>query len=137
MQTFLPYADLVESARCLDSRRLGKQRVEAMQILNILNGHQRSKGWINHPAVRMWDGCAPALGAYMNATIDEWVRRGYRNNMVKVFVPVIQYPWWFGVHEFHSSHRARLLDKQPEWYGRFGWSEAPSKTYWWPTHHGG
>ncbi|MDQ1681515.1 MAG: hypothetical protein QOH99_56, partial [Frankiaceae bacterium] len=33
MQTFLPYADFGASARVLDDRRLGKQRVETLQIL--------------------------------------------------------------------------------------------------------
>jgi len=33
MQTFLPYPDLRDSVACLDNKRLGKQRVEAMQIL--------------------------------------------------------------------------------------------------------
>ena len=33
MQTFLPYPDFARSARCLDNRRLGKQRVESYQIL--------------------------------------------------------------------------------------------------------
>jgi Pyrimidine dimer DNA glycosylase len=36
MQTFLPYPDFVACARVLDSRRLGKQRVEALQILRAL-----------------------------------------------------------------------------------------------------
>jgi len=35
MQTFLPFPDFAESAKCLDNRRLGKQRVEAKQILRI------------------------------------------------------------------------------------------------------
>ena len=34
MQTFLPYADFKRSAESLDNKRLGKQRVEAMQIYN-------------------------------------------------------------------------------------------------------
>ena len=36
MQTFLPYPDIEKSLNSLDSKRLGKQRVEAYQILNIL-----------------------------------------------------------------------------------------------------
>ncbi len=35
MQTFLPYQDFTETAKCLDYRRLGKQRVEAKRILKI------------------------------------------------------------------------------------------------------
>jgi hypothetical protein len=36
MQTFLPYRDFKQSFRILDWRRLGKQRVEAHQILNVI-----------------------------------------------------------------------------------------------------
>lgn len=35
MQTFLPYANFEASAKVLDYKRLGKQRVEAKQILEI------------------------------------------------------------------------------------------------------
>ena len=33
MQTFLPYADFLASAKALDQKRLGKQRVETIQVL--------------------------------------------------------------------------------------------------------
>ena len=36
MQTFLPYPDFAASAAALDDRRLGKQRVEALQVLRAL-----------------------------------------------------------------------------------------------------
>ena len=36
MQTFLPYPSFEQSARVLDNRRLGKQRVECLQILQAL-----------------------------------------------------------------------------------------------------
>ena len=36
MQTFLPYPNFADSLDCLDYRRLGKQRVEAFQIINAL-----------------------------------------------------------------------------------------------------
>lgn len=36
VNTFLPYPDFVKVAKLLDYRRLGKQRVEAKQIINIL-----------------------------------------------------------------------------------------------------
>lgn len=36
MQTFLPYPSAERSARVLDNRRLGKQRVECLQILAVL-----------------------------------------------------------------------------------------------------
>ena len=59
MQTFLPYESFAESAKVLDWRRLGKQRVEGMQIIKAITGEKRLdgkpyKGWINHPASVMW-----------------------------------------------------------------------------------
>ena len=59
MQTFLPYPDFKQSAACLDYRRLGKQRVEGVQILKAILGEKSLndkpyKGWLNHPATLMW-----------------------------------------------------------------------------------
>jgi hypothetical protein len=47
VQTFLPYPDFAESAQVLDQARLGKQRVEALQVLRAvtLPGY----GWQSHP----------------------------------------------------------------------------------------
>lgn len=36
MQTFLPYPDFCGTALVLDRKRLGKQRVEALQVLRGL-----------------------------------------------------------------------------------------------------
>ena len=49
MQTFLPYASFIKSAQCLDDKRLGKQRVECLQILKAIK--DVNYGWRNHPAV--------------------------------------------------------------------------------------
>ena len=38
MQTFLPHPEFDESAACLDYKRLGKQRLEAKTIIDILDG---------------------------------------------------------------------------------------------------
>src|SRR4051812_49729457 len=74
MQTFLPYPDFAESAAALDSKRLGKQRVEALQVLRALT--RPAYGWKRHPAVRMWAGCAEGVGAYGVAVCLEWISRG-------------------------------------------------------------
>lgn len=133
MQTFLPVADFVESARILDWRRLGKQRVEAFQILNILRGKTQKTGWRNHPAVKMWEGYDIALGFYMNAMIDEWVRRGYKNTMERAVANVAWNPPWINSPEFHASHRSNLLRKDPVFYGKYGWKESPDLPYIWPV----
>ncbi len=74
MQTFLPFADFAASARALDDRRLGKQRVEALQIVRALT--RETYGWQHHPAVRMWRGYEEALGSYGIVVCREWRRRG-------------------------------------------------------------
>ena len=79
MQTFLPVSDFAASARILDDARLGKQRVEAYQIIRTLDGV--TKGWRNHPAVRMWRGYEPALIEYSLVICAEWDRRGYADTV--------------------------------------------------------
>jgi len=132
MQTFLPYPDFAASMKVLDYRRLGKQRVEAYQILKaIYNGGS----WINHPATKMWIGYEDALVLYMNAAIDEWVNRGYKNNMVKGIIHVAELPLWVGNEEFHASHRSNLLRKDYEYYTQFGWTETEDMPYVWPVQN--
>tara|TARA_R110002020_G_scaffold106942_11_gene248667 strand:- start:331 stop:765 length:435 start_codon:yes stop_codon:yes gene_type:complete len=138
LQTFLPYSDLSLSAACLDDKRLGKQRVEAMQIHNVVSGKRTGGGWLNHPAVLMWRGYADALAFYHNVIIDEWVRRGFRNNMEYLPLPSgeIIFPEWFGDERVHSSHRSNLLRKDEGWYGQFGWGESSDLEYFWPVRKG-
>jgi hypothetical protein len=129
MQTFLPYSSFIKTANCLDYRRLGKQRVEARQILTSL----RNGGvWRNHPAVRMWAGYEFALTVYSNVMIEEWVRRGYNNTMPIILVLDYVLPSWFGDERLHASHRSNLLRKDPKYYGQFGWVENPDLPYHWP-----
>ena len=132
MQTFLPLPDMYESVSVLDDKRLGKQRVEALQILNTLEG--RSQGWRHHPAVKMWRGHEDALRKYHNLCIREWEYRGFRNNMpfMEEVGGVASLPSWFGVEKFHASHRSNLLRKDPDFYGWFGWSEPNDLPYCWP-----
>jgi hypothetical protein len=131
VQTFLPYPDFDQTARCLDDRRLGKQRVEAMQVLNALRTPHNP--WRRHPVVRMWAGYDDALGAYMNACIIEWVRRGFTNNMPLADVPLSPaLPPWLGDERLHASHRASLRRKLPDYYEAFGWGDDVCLPYFWP-----
>jgi hypothetical protein len=132
MQTFLPYPSFIESVRVLDYRRLGKQRVEAFQILKALNDPEY--GWQNHPAVRMWRGHMDALKIYYNYCIDEWVRRGYKNTMQKrQDIQLKPVPPWFGDEAFHAAHRSNLLRKDEKFYRQYGWTEPTTLPYIWPT----
>lgn len=131
MQTFLPLPDVIQSVRCLDRQRLGKQRVEAFQIISTLLG--LSSGWRSHPAVLMWRGYTGYLRVYYNVCLREWSNRGYRNIKLKpMLMTVAAAPPWLGDPAFHASHRSNLLRKLPEWYAQFGWSEPPNLPYVWP-----
>lgn len=135
MQTFLPYPDIEKSMKVLDSRRLGKQRVEAFQILNIILNRTKTKGWRIHPAVKMWKGRANALKFYFNLAVREWISRGYNNNMnLEKIRGKTVFPNWFGNKKFHSAHKSNLLRKDKEYYSQFNWKEKDNLDYFWPTN---
>jgi hypothetical protein len=135
VNTFLPYSDFRRSAESLDRLRLGKQRCEAMQILSTIR-NPNAKGWRNHPVVNMWRGYESALMFYFNCVVNEWVKRGYKNNMplCEVDEEKIEMPWWMDNKDFHMSHQASLVRKFPEFYSSmFDVSdEQMSKGYVWP-----
>ena len=139
MQTFVPYgANFDMNAQVLDRQRLGKQRVEAWQILNAIRG--LSKGWINHPATIMWRQHPEALAHYGVAICDEWISRGYKDTMRERFVALtdrslfwVDIPIWLNQQDVMASRRSNLLRKDGLWYGQFGWTESPDLEYVWPV----
>jgi hypothetical protein len=134
MQTFLPYLDPWQTAKVLDRKRLGKQRVEGKQILNILTGLSDNP-WKSHPAVRMWRGFETLLKYYVNIMMLEWTSRGYENNMVPYNIEGMwkAYPLWINDKRLFYSHRANLIRKLPEHYREL-WPEVdPNTPYWWPV----
>jgi hypothetical protein len=137
MQTFLPYRSFEKSARCLDTKRLGKQRVETLQILNTLAG--KSSGWQNHPAVVMWRGHESVLIDYGVAICLEWLRRGYKDTCLgkieafrEVFAKPSVTPAWLGKRDFHRSHQSNLLRKAPEHYLKY-FNVPADLEYQWPS----
>lgn len=141
MITFLPSRSFKESAEILDYKRLGKQRVEAKLILEILidikyNGESKSK-WRNHPAVKIWEGFETDLSVYGMFMCNEWLFRGYEDNLFSWFkvVYTMLAPQWPGQIKFskalHTSHRAALKAKDPKYYKKFGWKEKPKIEYIW------
>jgi hypothetical protein len=142
MQTFLPRASYKGSAMVLDRQRLGKQRVEGLQLLNALSPNYTGKGWVNHPAARMWRGHEGALARYVLAVCEEWVGRGYMDTCAdKVRALMDTHPeWtgvtppWFGDEAFHRAHRSNLVRKAPEHYAPLFEPGLPADLpYLWPT----
>lgn len=147
MQTFLPLPNFKRSAKCLDNKRLGKQRVECKQILLCLGvalgDHEPGPTrWRNHPAILMWVGHEVALLVYAIVVCREWRSRGFNDRLTDEFAtaynrlrPTIRrnrYPPWFGGRAFHASHRSNLLRKDFRHYSRFGWREPTDLPYIWP-----
>ena len=117
--TFLPYPDIEKSLLSLDKRRLGKQRVEAFQIMKALNGE--TKGWRNHPATLMWKGYEDLLKIYYNKSLEIWEIKGGKNVVLKP-VEISDHtkalenkPWWFGFGPLHDSHKAALIRKDSDY----------------------
>jgi len=146
MQTFLPEPGYVRSAKVLDDKRLGKQRVECKQILRALGvpvgGPAPGKGWRNHPATQMWRGHEYSLCCYAIAMCEEWRQRGFSDSLLPQFVDAAtqlyssdttRRPAFVGDAQFHASHRSNLLRKDPAHYGRLGWSEPNDLPYVWPN----
>jgi hypothetical protein len=148
MQTFLPYPDFSASARALDQKRLGKQRVETVQVLRGLT--VPGYGWRHHPAVKMWTGYEEALVRYGLDMCDIWTATGRADTTAATMltdlaghgITVVRtqaelaadgdLPPWLGDEALHLSHRSALFRKDPDFY-RPLFGEVPDDLpYVWP-----
>ncbi len=126
MQTFLPYANYAASASVLDTKRLGWQRSETLQIMTAL---MTGTGWVSHPATLMWRRYEQSLLDYQFAICHEWVSRGYKDTRFAKTKDIYRKnlrwteelgrPYWFGSERFHMSHQSNLLRKDPQHYTQF------------------
>lgn len=138
MQTFLSEHTFEESARVLDTKRLNKQLLEGRQIMAALAGETR--GWVNHPATRMWYGAEVWLYDYLEACKDAMAERGvsYEKNWTeiqRIFVEnwphqqraVYRPYWWLDSAEQERvvmTHRASLYHKDPDHYSDYATAAA-------------
>ncbi|WP_204044116.1 MSMEG_6728 family protein [Acrocarpospora phusangensis] len=149
MQTFLPYPDFDATARVLDPRRLGKQRVEALQVLRALT--VSGYGWRHHPAPKMWAGYEEALVRYGLQICAAWcaldradtcsatMRRDLSSSCAitrirsqRALGESGDLPPWLGDPAFHLSHRSALLRKDPRFYRPLFGDEPDDLPYVWP-----
>lgn len=132
MQTFVPYANFHRTAQVLDDKRLGKQRVETIQIVRALT--TIGYGWAHHPATLMWKGYEEALGRYGLTCCEVWVERGFRDTCAATIsadlavagVGAIRtqsdlagadaLPPWLGDQAVLLSHQSALVRKDPGFY---------------------
>lgn len=146
MIIYLAYKRLDHSAKILTDEELGTQRVHVYQTMKALVRKQVVNDirgglipWAEHPTVLMWQGYEWLLTKYSEALTLEWVKRGYVDtlhskiealyNKLPSTVGIV--PKWLGIKKLHSSHRSNLLHKSNE-YQKWGWSEEPEESVWWP-----
>ena len=141
---FIIVPDLQRTAELLDRSRLGKQRLEALQIINCLTEYDSTgtitRGWKNHPATKSWIGFTNHLKVYFNVITREWIKRGYLNTMPLyeidetpyhivqcgfngtsiIFDPnqfnSYSFPFWVSFYPFYMSNQASLCRKDPKHY---------------------
>jgi pyrimidine dimer DNA glycosylase len=150
MQTFTPYADFEQALRTLDLKRLGKQRVEVIQIVRALT--VPGYAWSSHPAVLMWKGYEEALGRYGLTACDVWTERGFGDSCAATITADLRtagiaeirtfdelkgagaLPSWLFDEAVQLSHRSSLLRKDPEHYGSLFPPDTPRDLdYVWPV----
>jgi Pyrimidine dimer DNA glycosylase len=150
VQTFLPLPSFAASARVLDQRRLGKQRVEALQILRALT--VPGYGWRHHPAAKMWAGYTESLVRYGLEVCAVWRRAGRPDTCAATLVAELaaccgiqrprtqaklaaagELPPWLGMTAFHESHQSALVRKNPNWYRHFFPDVPDDLPYVWPA----
>lgn len=154
MQTFLPFASFRASAAVLDGRRLGKQRVEAVQVLRGLT--VPGYGWRRHPAVRMWAGYEEALVRYGLDVCQVWTSAGRGDTCAvtlvrdfRAWLPGLpegeeprtqeqlaaagELPPWLGEDHFHRSHQSALVRKDADFYRRHFPGVPDDLPYVWPA----
>jgi hypothetical protein len=150
VQTFLPYPGFAESAAVLDGRRLGKQRVETIQVLRALT--VPGYGWRHHPAAAMWAGYEEALVRYGLDMCAEWCRSGRADTCATTLLTDLtahtgldnvrspadlaaagDLPPWLGDPALHRSHQAALVRKDPTHYRPFFPDVPDDLPYFWPA----
>ena len=85
--------------------------------------------FVYHPAVLMWICYTESLKDYINAHVEEWVARGYKNSYPKLKVESSINPFWTNDYEFHKRHRSNLVRKLEKGYN---FKEPNNLEYFWP-----
>ena len=130
-------------------RHLGKQRVEAHQMIVLIENLQAetvkpASAWIHHPALLMWIDHLALLKYYYNRCLAHFAARGGHNDKLgpldispdEISQTNAYLPYWWGFEPFHMSHRASLYRKNPWDYEALKPSDFYlNRGYFWPTHH--
>ena len=145
VNTFITSPSLEKCAKNLDNLRLGKQRVECIQLISFIE-NTNNKGFKNHPVLIMWKEHVTALKVYCNFMIREFIARGFENTipiyeldetkivfydnifneetgLTEIIKPQIEkdsivFPIWFNWNPLILTHQASLLKKNNNYYSK-------------------
>lgn len=122
MNTFLVSYNLSDNFKKIDEKRLFKQVLEAVQLLDGIVNNKKS--WERHPARLMWKNNPGALFSYVKFAWEECKSRKIAVNS-KLYLNAEtlylskvgynytkeQFPSWWGREDIAASHRSRLRCK--------------------------
>lgn len=122
MNTFITSYNLNENFKKLDQKRVFKQVLEGVQLLDGIVNNKKS--WELHPARLMWRKNPGALFAYIKFAWEECKNRKIAVNS-KLYLSAEtlyltkvgddytkeQFPLWWGRQDIAASHRSRLRCK--------------------------
>jgi hypothetical protein len=150
MQTFITDSpEVAYGLEYLDRKRLVKQLLETRQIMAALA--EQTKGWVNHPATKMWRGKETLLHDYAVQNAMQLHMRGYKfqNNLDELSKSYLLIEelrdtdgqWGDEYNKIVYTHRGRLFEKDPEYYAQWSTYTDYRKhvccercNYYWPTH---
>lgn len=112
------------TAENLDSERCFNQVVEALRIINTINKKKKDikTGYSQHTIVLMWLPYIDSLKIYYNTVLSRILSLGtHKTKMECLEIDAEQYrkdgdPWFVCYKPLIYSHRARLYQKNPEFY---------------------
>lgn len=139
MQTLIVENDFYLSASRLDTKRLGANIYESIQILaslldctdKLVNPKRNVK---NCPQAKLWAGYEQHLLFYISAHLYEWLLvRHYKADISKKNLKILrckidysytEKPCTWITPELIQTHRSVLIQKKPDYYKKF-WPDTP------------
>jgi len=112
------------TADTLDKKRVFKQLLECLQCINIIEAKQKDPnvkiGFMDHPVIKIWEKFLDPLKLYFNTILNVCIKKHKFNTTMEYYdIPdedEIKMPWFLNFMPFIYSHRARLYQKDPNYY---------------------
>jgi hypothetical protein len=126
MQVFI-IGSVIDTAKCLDSKRLNKQIIECRQILDAIRG--KSEGWKNHPCIIQYKHDVAFLEAYLDCLA------AYKRGDITLATDYsweawVYQPTWH-TQDYYNNMKRRLYTKDHEYYNQFAdLGESFENWYW-------